>query len=336
MRRHRRASRSTSRPPPRGGRDALARAAPRARGAACVAGGDAAAVGSGNADDVATSLDNLIENALVHAPEGSTVTITWGREGSEAFVAVLDEGPGISARGRRGRVSALPARRGAARGRGGTGLGLAIVGALAARWGGSASLQRACRGRHARRDPAAGRARPNAAVTVALPAIPWPLDALSPDSCRPRPRGPARRRRGRACGERHREPVVHARRGRAALRRQPGAAAAPASTPRQGDDRSPPRSDAFEAEAGGQAEALDDGPRRRGRSRRQRQGLVRPRLLRQGRGLGQLGRATAARAATTEASSPHESLTDSWGGAYQPANHSADRLVMSTETRESS
>jgi signal transduction histidine kinase len=99
------------------------------------------ASGQGNADDLTTSLDNLIENALVHTPEGSTVSITWGRDGPEAFIAVLDEGPGISPEDAEAAFQRF--RRGAARpaGRGGTGLGLAIVGALASRWGGSASLQ---------------------------------------------------------------------------------------------------------------------------------------------------------------------------------------------------
>ncbi len=68
--------------------------------------------------------------------------ITWGREGAEAFVAVLDEGPGISDQDAATAFERF--RRGATRpaGGGGTGLGLAIVGALAARWGGSASLRR--------------------------------------------------------------------------------------------------------------------------------------------------------------------------------------------------
>ena len=70
------------------------------------------------------------------------MTITWGADGDEAFVAVLDEGPGISPEDAAAAFERF--RRGAARpaGRGGTGLGLAIVGALAERWGGSASLAR--------------------------------------------------------------------------------------------------------------------------------------------------------------------------------------------------
>ncbi|HET6173671.1 MAG TPA: ATP-binding protein [Gaiellales bacterium] len=125
-------------------REALARWQPRAaqERRSVVAAGDAAAIARGNGDDIATSLDNLIENALVHTPEGSTVTITWGRDGAEVFVSVLDEGPGISPEDA---IAAFERfRRGPARpaGRGGTGLGLAIVGALAERWGGSASLGR--------------------------------------------------------------------------------------------------------------------------------------------------------------------------------------------------
>ena len=128
------------------------------------------ATGIGNADDIATSLDNLIENALAYSPEGSTVTITWGSDGLQAFIAVLDEGPGISPDD--AAVAFQRFRRGAARpvGHGGTGLGLAIVGALAARWGGSASLQPRSEGgtRAEIRLPAAG--RDNGGVTVPLPA----------------------------------------------------------------------------------------------------------------------------------------------------------------------
>ncbi len=85
-------------------------------------------------EDVAITLDNLIENALVYTPAGTTVTVTWDANGR---LAVLDEGPGVPPgeerrvfeRFRRGRTD-----------RPGTGLGLAIVEALARRWGGSASI----------------------------------------------------------------------------------------------------------------------------------------------------------------------------------------------------
>ncbi len=101
----------------------------------------APASGQGNGDDLATSLDNLIENALVYAPAGGVVTLEWGRDGDQALIAVLDDGPGVSEADAAAAFERF--RRGATRplGRGGTGLGLAIVGALAARWGGSASLR---------------------------------------------------------------------------------------------------------------------------------------------------------------------------------------------------
>jgi two-component system, OmpR family, sensor kinase len=132
--------------------------------------GDGAAIGAGSGDDIATSLDNLLENALVYAPEGTAVTITWGRDGDEVFIAVLDNGPGLTAEDAAAAFRRF--ERGAARpaGRGGTGLGLAIVGALAARWGGTASLAAREEGgtRAEIRLPAA--AGDNAALTSPLPS----------------------------------------------------------------------------------------------------------------------------------------------------------------------
>jgi signal transduction histidine kinase len=145
-------------------------------GRSVVAAADAPVVGQGNGDDIATSLDNLIENALVHAPEGSAVTITCGRDGAQVFVAVLDEGPGISAEDAAAAFRRF--QRGAARpaGRGGTGLGLAIVGALAARWGGSASLQARPGGgtRAEIRLPAAHELNPQLTVPLPGPRYPGP------------------------------------------------------------------------------------------------------------------------------------------------------------------
>ena len=157
-------------------REAEARWRARAEleGRRVVAGDADPAIGLGNGDDVATSLDNLIENALVHTPEGTAVTITWGVDGSDVFVAVLDQGAGISPEDAAAAFERF--RRGATRpaGRGGTGLGLAIVGALAERWGGSASLTRRPEGgtRAEIRLPAApeGSARPGSpAIRPAVP-----------------------------------------------------------------------------------------------------------------------------------------------------------------------
>ena len=86
-------------------------------------------------EDVAILLDNLIENALRYSP--SRVTVDWGRDDGEAWLAVVDEGPGL-APGDEDRLFERFAR-GNADG-GGTGLGLAIVETLARRWRGTATL----------------------------------------------------------------------------------------------------------------------------------------------------------------------------------------------------
>src|SRR5262249_2952580 len=113
----------------------LARAAERAyeRWAAAAAGGGRALerVGDGGGDatiaaseeDLAILLDNLIENALRYSP--TRVAVDWGSDGGEAWVAVLDEGPGLAA-GEETKLFDRFARGSAGSGRSGTGLGLAI------------------------------------------------------------------------------------------------------------------------------------------------------------------------------------------------------------------
>ena len=92
-------------------------------------------------EDLAIVLDNLIENALHYSPPGGAVTIEFGREGEEAFLAVLDDGPGL-AEGEEEALFERFARGSASQGApSGTGLGLAIVQTLAQRWGGQASLR---------------------------------------------------------------------------------------------------------------------------------------------------------------------------------------------------
>jgi signal transduction histidine kinase len=87
-----------------------------------------------DAADVASALDNLIENALTYTPGGTRVLVeSLARDGTAA-VAVEDDGPGIPSeevprvveRFYRGHGSQAP----------GTGLGLAIVKEIAERWGG--------------------------------------------------------------------------------------------------------------------------------------------------------------------------------------------------------
>ena len=101
-----------------------------------LAGSDDATIAASE-EDLAILLDNLIENAVRYSP--TRVEIDWGRDGDEAWLAVLDEGPGLAA----GEETALFdrfARGSAGRERPGTGLGLAIVQTLAHRWRGSATL----------------------------------------------------------------------------------------------------------------------------------------------------------------------------------------------------
>ena len=69
--------------------------------------GDGDAFVRAGEEDVAIALDNLIENALVYAPAGTTVTVTWDEQGR---LAVLDEGPGVPAGRGAPRLRALPAR----------------------------------------------------------------------------------------------------------------------------------------------------------------------------------------------------------------------------------
>lgn len=125
----------------------LARAAERAHerwaGAADQDGRSLELVGNGDAtiaasdEDLAILLDNLIENALRYSP--SRVAVDWGEEGGEAWLAVLDEGPGLAA-GEEKRLFERFARGSAGSERSGTGLGLAIVDTLARRWRGRTAL----------------------------------------------------------------------------------------------------------------------------------------------------------------------------------------------------
>ena len=98
-------------------------------------GGDATIAAS--EEDLAILLDNLIENGLRYSP--SRVGVDWGHDGGQAWLAVLDEGPGL-APGEENRLFERFARGSAGGNSSGTGLGLAIVQTLARRWRGTVSL----------------------------------------------------------------------------------------------------------------------------------------------------------------------------------------------------
>jgi two-component system OmpR family sensor kinase len=102
---------------------------------------------------------NLLQNALRHTPAGSKVTVTAGRRGTDVYLSVADEGPGIAAE----HLSHLferfyradPSR---TRMSGGAGLGLAIVASIVDSLGGTATVT--------------SEAGHGATFTVLLPAAP--------------------------------------------------------------------------------------------------------------------------------------------------------------------
>lgn len=101
-------------------------------GAELIASGPGA-VAAASEPDVDQILDNLIDNALSHAP-GSAVAVVAGRTREGTLLTVRDDGPGIRAE----ELDLVTGRfyRGRGAPPGGSGLGLAIVRELAERWGG--------------------------------------------------------------------------------------------------------------------------------------------------------------------------------------------------------
>lgn len=73
---------------------------------------------------------NLIENAIIHTPEGTLVTVSLNRENDEAVAIVSDDGPGVPPE-EHDKLFQRFYRREASRTRPGYGLGLALVAAIA-------------------------------------------------------------------------------------------------------------------------------------------------------------------------------------------------------------
>ena len=91
----------------------------------------------GDAGRLRQAVDNLLDNASVHTPEGTPVHVELARRHDSAVLTVADEGPGLEG-GQAPRVFDRFSRGEQARGRPGTGLGLSIVAALAEAHGGRA------------------------------------------------------------------------------------------------------------------------------------------------------------------------------------------------------
>jgi signal transduction histidine kinase len=92
-------------------------------------------------DDLHRLVRNLLENALTHTPDGTTVRARARQEGENAVLVVEDDGPGIPAE-LRDRVFERFVRASGDRAApgGGSGLGLAIVRAVAETHGGSVTV----------------------------------------------------------------------------------------------------------------------------------------------------------------------------------------------------
>jgi two-component system, OmpR family, sensor kinase len=103
---------------------------------------------NGVADDLHRLAGNLIENALLHTPPGTPVTVSVRRDGDSAVLEVADRGPGVPQKLRERVFERFASGAGdgsGARGRG-SGLGLAIVRAVADAHGGRVELSEAAGG----------------------------------------------------------------------------------------------------------------------------------------------------------------------------------------------
>jgi heavy metal sensor kinase len=95
----------------------------------------------GDADLLRRMLDNLLDNALRHSPEGGVVTITCSRDPDNWSIAIQDTGPGVEEALRPSLFERFT-RADQARGRetGGAGLGLSLCAVIARIHGGRISL----------------------------------------------------------------------------------------------------------------------------------------------------------------------------------------------------
>jgi signal transduction histidine kinase len=93
----------------------------------------------GDEEALRRALGNLLDNALLHGPEGRPVSVELRRAGDRALLTVRDEGPGPAA-DRREQIFERFYRGDGASQRPGSGLGLPIVAIIARRHGGTVSV----------------------------------------------------------------------------------------------------------------------------------------------------------------------------------------------------
>ncbi len=125
----------------------------------------------GVSDDLHRLAGNLIENALIHTPAGTPVTVSVREEDDRAVLEVADRGPGVPV-DMRDRVFERFARgSGDTPPSGGSGLGLAIVRAVTGAHGGSVEILEAEGGgaRFVVTLPVAARTRSDSGASVLVP-----------------------------------------------------------------------------------------------------------------------------------------------------------------------
>src|SRR3954463_9491656 len=168
-------------PPGRGHGEAAGEAAPLARGHGLTVDVQPGAplVVEAPGDELHRLVLNLIQNALVHTPEGPASDVRAGREGSHVVIEVSDEGPGVPPE-MRAQIFDRFVRGDGDRGAvgSGSGLGLAVVRAVAESLGGSVELGTGEAGgaRFTVRLPAADAADRGAAFRSAGAAAPAPAE----------------------------------------------------------------------------------------------------------------------------------------------------------------
>jgi signal transduction histidine kinase len=100
---------------------------------------DPAIVVHGNRELLAQAITNLLDNARVHTPTGTSVTLSLDAGSDWVRLTVADDGPGV-ARADRAAILQRFYRTEASRTTPGNGLGLSLVGAVAAAHGGSVMI----------------------------------------------------------------------------------------------------------------------------------------------------------------------------------------------------
>jgi two-component system OmpR family sensor kinase len=93
-----------------------------------------------DADRLRQAADNLLDNALTHAPSATRIQLTADRQDSQLIIEVADDGPGFAPEFRPHAFERFR-RADTARGGAGTGLGLSIVEAVARGHQGTAEIQ---------------------------------------------------------------------------------------------------------------------------------------------------------------------------------------------------